>query len=308
MIIDFHTHTFPDAIASRAVSHLQSKSHTIPFSDGTNDGLLSAMEASGRVTHSVVLPVATSPKQVENINNSAARLNETYGDRGLLSLGAMHPAYGSWKEELLRIREMGLRGIKIHPVYQGEDLDSPAFLRILACCAEQGLLVVTHTGDDIGFPGEIHCSPQMALHALREITGPSFSPAHDDGAFRLILAHMGGWRHWDEVLSLAPEMLAAGPVMLDTSFSTGHFYPDSSGYWKEEDTGMLAEDAFVRIVRAYGAEHILFGTDSPWSSQEESLRFIDSCNLTENERDLIYYENAAGLLFRGRISPFTSVD
>ena len=36
MVIDIHTHTFPDKIAAGAIAKLQASSHTIPFTDGTN--------------------------------------------------------------------------------------------------------------------------------------------------------------------------------------------------------------------------------------------------------------------------------
>ena len=74
MIIDFHTHTFPDAIARTAVDKLQAASHTRPFSDGTAEGLRASMLRAG-IAWSLVLPVATSPRQVPHINDAAIRLN-----------------------------------------------------------------------------------------------------------------------------------------------------------------------------------------------------------------------------------------
>ena len=38
-VIDFHTHTFPEAIAARAVAQLSAASHTKAFTDGTEAGL-----------------------------------------------------------------------------------------------------------------------------------------------------------------------------------------------------------------------------------------------------------------------------
>mgnify|MGYP000782244182 FL=1 len=39
MIIDFHTHTYPDRIAAKTVGLLESRSGTRAHSDGTLDGL-----------------------------------------------------------------------------------------------------------------------------------------------------------------------------------------------------------------------------------------------------------------------------
>ena len=47
MIIDFHTHIFPDKIAPSTMDKLCSASHTRPFSDGTADGLRASMRQAG---------------------------------------------------------------------------------------------------------------------------------------------------------------------------------------------------------------------------------------------------------------------
>lgn len=278
MIIDFHTHTFPDKIAGKAITKLSHASHSVPFTDGTVDGLRKSMERSG-IDKSIVLPVATSPRQVEHINDSSIRINET--EQNIISFGAMHPDYENYREELKRIKDHKIKGIKIHPVYQGVDLDDIRYLRILECCAELDLIVVTHAGLDIGFPGVVHCSPSMAAHVISEI-----------GPFKFVLAHMGGWKNWDEV----PSLLASSGVMIDTSFSTGSFVPLKDGYWNAKDTRMLNEEQTVSLIRAFGADHVLFGTDSPWSDQRKSLDFIRNLSLTQTEKDLILGGNAKKLL------------
>lgn len=333
MIIDFHTHTFPEKIAAGAIDKLSHTSHSRALTDGTENGLLAHMRMSG-VTHSVILPVATAARQVPRINDASARLNEARRGEGLISFASMHPELANVREELVRVRDLGFRGIKIHPVYQGADLDSPAFLRILEVCAELGLVVVTHAGLDIGFPGIVHAAPSMALRALRALkggpvsrtregedippekereaamegclrtaakalSGIGCSPSRtlaDDGGFRLVLAHMGGWRNWEEVAILAQSLCEAGPVMIDTAFSAGAFPPLDDGYWKEEETKMLGKRAFVSIIRAFGAHRVLFGSDAPWGSQKETLDFLEGTELTDIEKALVLWKNAGQLL------------
>ena len=76
MIVDFHTHTFPERIAAPTIQKLAHMSHIKPFSDGSNSGLAASMAAAG-VDYSVVLPVATNPRQVCHVNDSAAQVNES---------------------------------------------------------------------------------------------------------------------------------------------------------------------------------------------------------------------------------------
>lgn len=280
MVIDFHTHTFPDKIAASAIEKLSGASHTRPFSDGTAAGLASSARTAG-IDLSVVLPVATNTKQVPNVNDYAAKTNEITESTGLFSFGCIHPDYPAWKEELSRVSALGLKGIKIHPVYQGVDFDDPRYLRILERAGELGLIVVTHAGLDIGFPGVDRCSPEHIRRAVRQV-----------GPVKLVLAHMGGWRQWEQ----AEELLADLPVWFDTAFSTGEIFPVKAGYYTPEELPMLDGSALMRMIRTFGADRVLFGTDSPWSDQKESLDFLRALPLEGAEREAILGGNACGLL------------
>ena len=280
MIIDIHTHTFPDKIAAATLDKLKHLSHTIPFTDGTAAGLAASMARAG-VDRSVVMPVATSPRQVPHVNDASARMNELGAQTGVLSFGCMHPDFDGWKEELARVRDLGLKGIKLHPQYQDTDFDDPRYLRILDRCGELGLVVLTHAGLDIGMPGKDNCSPEMVLRALRQ-TGP----------VKLVLAHMGGWRQWDRVEALLP----GTGVYLDTSFSLGEITPLDDGHYRPGDLPLLDEAAFLRMVRRFGPDRILFGTDSPWDDQGAALVRLRALPLEKSELDAILGGNARKLL------------
>lgn len=277
MIIDFHTHTFPDHIAAAALAKLQRASHSAAFTDGTNAGLSRSMQ-SGGVDMSVVLPVATNPAKVPSVNDSSIRLN---GQHSMIHFGCMHPLYENWHDELGRIARAGLKGIKIHPIYQDVNIDDPRFLRILERAGELGLIVVMHAGYDIGFPGVVRCSPQMTLNAI-----------HQAGDVPLVLAHMGGWRNWDEVCTL----LCDTSVRLDTSFSLGQIPMLEEGYYTEDELKLLTDEAFCRMVRLFGSDRILFATDSPWMDQAASAAHIRALPLTDAEKQNILGRNAQRLL------------
>ena len=279
MIVDIHTHTFPDKIAASTVDKLQHMSHTTPFSDGTAAGLAQKAAAAG-IDWSVVLPVATNPHQVPHVNDASLRLCEAFHDRGLISFGCIHPDYDGWKEELDRIAAQGIKGVKLHPVYQGVDLDDIRFLRIMDRCGELGLTVITHAGLDVGYPGVVRCSPEMALHAVREV-----------GPFQFILAHMGGWHNWEQVERLLP----GTGVYLDCSFSLGKLPLNSDPDPIPWPLDMMGQEQ-LRMVGAFGADHILFGTDSPWGDQARELERIRSIPLPQADIDAILGGNAARLL------------
>jgi len=277
LLIDFHTHIFPEKIAAGTVQFLSEKSKTIPYSDGTISGLLKNMQRA-EINFSVILPVATKPSQVEKINNSAALTNEKFFAQGIISFASMHPDFENFRAELGRIKNFGFKGIKIHPVYQDTDLDSEKYLQIFYRAAELDLIVVTHSGLDIGFPGVVRCSPRMAKNVVEQV-----------GEFKFVLAHMGGWKNWDEVLKI----LAGKKFFLDTSFSTGKI-PAQKNF--VGDKNLLGAEDFKKFVEVFGAEKILFGTDSPWTSVEDSINFIKKIPLRDEDKLKILGKNAKILL------------
>lgn len=143
-----------------------------------------------------------------------------------------------------------------------------------------GLIVVMHSGADIGFPGVEKCSPAMLRDALNQA-----------GPVTLVAAHMGGWRNWQEV----PEYLLDTGIYLDTAFSLGNISPIDDHYAPDE-LPMLNEVQFCELVRLFGADRILFGTDSPWDDMQKSVDRIRHLPLTENEKTAIFSGNALRLL------------
>ena len=203
----------------------------------------------------------------------------------MYSFGCMHPDFPDWHDELARIAKAGLKGVKVHPPYQGVDFDDPRFLRILERCGELGLMVITHTGLDVGLPGADQATPEKILRAIRAA-----------GPVTLALAHMGGWRCWREVEDLLP----GTGVYLDTSFSLGPMTPGNDGFYPDEASlERLHETDFLRMIRLFGADHILFGTDSPWEDQAAQLEKIRALPLSEMEKEKILGGNAARLLSIG---------
>ena len=276
MIIDFHAHTFPDKIAAAAVCKLEQKAHARSHSDGTRYGLLQRMQAAG-IDHTVVLPVATNPLKCASMNDTSHALD---GLDNLTYFAAIHPDAPDWHEELGRAKALGFKGVKIHPVYQDVAIDDPRFVRILARCGELGLMIVMHGGADIGFPGVEKCSPAMLRRALDQA-----------GPVTLVAAHMGGWRNWQEV----PEFLLDTGVYLDTAYSMGNITPIDDHYAPEE-LPMLADERFCELVRIFGSQRILFGTDSPWDDMGECIRRIRALPLTRTEQEHIFCRNASKLL------------
>ncbi len=260
MIFDIHTHCFPDRIAKSAIEKLAHASGGLaPFFDGTFDGLRDFMKKEG-VDGFCVQNIATNPKQMHNVNDFAASCQR----ENVFPFGCVHPDAPDALEELFRIKEMGLRGIKLHPDYQGFFVDDKKMIPIYKKASELGLIILFHAGEDYGFAPPYHCMPENLERALLHIDTP------------VIAAHYGGQGVGDEVLS----RLCGKEVYFDVSF----------GYSTRPKAQAQA------IIEKHGSEKILFGSDCPWHSPEMELRLLLSLGLSQNEMDDICYNNAKKLL------------
>ncbi len=263
MTVDFHTHSFPDKIAEKTISFLENKGKVKAYHNGTRQGLVELTQKY-MIDYSVVLPVATSVKQVESINRLSAELN---GKDGLIYFAAIHPDCENVEEILDNVKNANIKGIKLHPDYQGVYFNDKRYIKIMEQAAKRDLLIVTHAGIDIGYRDDVHCTPDMVLEVLDELSGLIDN--------KLILAHMGACDQPDEVL----EKLVGKAVYMDTAFVLDRY-----------------TEKCLEIIKKHGADKILFATDSPWADQGKFLDIIDKIDLSKEEKDKILYVNAFNLL------------
>ncbi len=264
MVIDFHTHVFPDKIAAKTIAILAQKSGAVPYTDGTVSGLEEQLEKS-HTEIGVALPVVTDPRQFEGINRFALSLNEDAGKR-ILSFGGIHPACEDIEGKMRYLKEKGFLGVKIHPDYQETFINDEGYIRILLAAKELDMIVVTHAGVDDGYADKpIRCLPELALEAIQRV-----------GHRKFVLAHFGGNRCFEGVYNL----LAGQDVYFDTSF----VLPD------------IGEDAFKKMLEKHGEDRILFATDCPWRDIGEEIARVRSYGLNKETEEKILWRNAAGLL------------
>lgn len=260
MIIDFHTHCFPDELAPKATAVLAERAGTPKRLEGTIGDLMASMDKSG-VDASVVLGIATKPSQTRRINDWSDEIN----NERIIAFGSVHPDYEDWETELERISELGLKGIKFHPDYQDFFVDEPRMFPIYEKAFELGLIVLFHAGVDIGLPPPVHCTPQRLVKVL-----DAFEGGH------IVAAHMGGHDYWKDV----QKYLAGRDIYLDTAYSMEK----------------MGRELFLEICNTHGYDKILFATDSPWTDQSEEIARLKSYKLGQSAENAILGGNAAALL------------
>ena len=164
--ICFHTHAFPDALAGRAMAVLSQNGLAFgytPHTDGTLSGAESRLRAAG-IDRALVLNIATNPRQEKKVNDFAI---ETANKGGFFfAAGSVHPDSTDPEGELIRLKENGVRGIKIHPDYAGVPITDACFDRIFSLCEALGLFVVTHAGPDPVSPNRVFAPPEAVLKVV----------------------------------------------------------------------------------------------------------------------------------------------
>ena len=269
MIFDFHTHAFTDAIAPRAMAslldtarHSETTQDMVAYTDGTISGLRSLMTSCG-VTSAMILPIATKPSQQHTINNWAS---DSMGD-GIYCCGTVHPDAEDAVAEVERIKSLGLCGIKLHSEYQNFRPDEERMMPIYRKAAELGLFVVFHGGWDPLGKDEILATPRRFANIAEKL--PELT---------IVAAHMGGMKLFDEVEDCIAGKF--GNIFLDTSMTAD----------------FIAPEQLLRIIRTHGADRVLFASDAPWDNPQKEINMLEALPLTDDERSMIYCENAMKLI------------
>ncbi len=260
-VFDYHVHIYPDALAPKVIPALSARFGNPPSFDGTRGGLLDLLTANPAYIGALNLPVATKPDQVVSINDRAIATNQW----PILSLGSIHPDFPNPRAELRRIKDAGLRGIKLHPEYQEFQLDDPRMNDIWRACDELGLLLMLHAGGERVFAAPYHTRPASLaafLDAYPKLT--------------VAAAHLGGFQMWDE----SEACLIGKNIYLDLSH-TLNFCPT---------------DQILRMIHAHSGELLLFGTDAPWQDPQKILADFLALPLSSALQSAILHDNAARLL------------
>ena len=268
MIIDIHTHIFPDKIAKKTIEYLSEKGGIPPFSDGSVDTLLKKMEEAG-TDISINMPVITDPRQFDSVNRYAAQINDAFGNknRRIISFAGIHPECDDIQKKMAFIKKSGFLGVKLHPDYQGALITHEGYVKIIECAKEYDLVVLTHSGVDAAYRNvlPVKCTPMLAKELIKKVP---YS--------KLVLAHFGAHEMYDGVY----ELLCGEDVYFDTAYMLR----------------FIDEPTFKKILRRHGDDKILFGSDSPWSDIQKDVEILRAFSLGEETQSKIFCDNAKKLL------------
>lgn len=256
-IIDAHAHIFPEKIAQKATSAISEFYENIEMDGGV--GNTEALLESGRkigVEKYLVFSTATTEKQVKSINDFI--LKEAQEHAEFLPVGTMHIEFEDFEEEIERISNAGMKGIKLHPDFQKFNFDDEKLFPIYELLQKKNMFVITHSGDYRH--GYSH--PLKVANVAKKFK-----------KLNIIAAHCGAWSQWD----IAKDNLVLPNVYVDTSSTMGFFDPE----------------IVLKTIDVYGKDKLFFGTDFPMWNHENELENLYKLGIDNDTLERILYKNFA---------------
>lgn len=255
-LMDCHAHIYPENIARKAsqsvCDYYDIKSDIV----GTPGNLLNVGKKCG-ISKFLVHSVAVIPKHVHSINDFIGEEIKKHSE--FIGFGTLHAEMENPYEEIKRIKEKGLMGIKLHPDTQNFAIDDERMFPIYE--ELQGKMpFLIHCGDrksDLSHPRRL----RKIIEMFPKLT--------------VIGAHLGGWSRWEE----AQENLRDKDCFVDAS-SCMMFLP---------------LEKVTEYIRGFGSERVLYGTDFPLWSIESEVENFWKLKLTQSEFENIAYKNAENL-------------
>jgi uncharacterized protein len=264
LIIDFHTHIYPEWVAAKILPAAKRKLKVAVPGTGAPGDLRRMMQAAG-VAGSVLLPLAKGREDVSSLNDWILSVSEE--SKELTAFGAVHPFMPDLETELDRLAAAGIKGVKMMPLLQEVYPDDPRCCRLYEALIERNMILVAHAGRDPLDRQEIFGTPERFARTVE---------CYPD--LRLVLAHLGGLRMWDDVRGhLLP---AGGNVYFDTAYVSFYMGPED----------------MLELIRDIGPERVIFGSDYPWEEPGKAAEIIAHLGLEKAEREAVLWKNAIKLL------------
>jgi hypothetical protein len=262
MLIDFHAHCYPDDVWPKVAAAISGRYGNRVDNSGTLAGLVESMRIAG-VDYAVVQPVANQPRHVTSVNEWAESVRNKHNN--LIFFAAIHPGIEDPYDAVCSLAEKGFPGVKMQPNAGGYYPDSRECFEIYRALSENGMILLTHVGDELKPFKPLYSHPKHYRNVLESFPD-----------LKIILAHLGGYNTWD-----------------DLDMILGY----KNAYY---DTAMSCEigvKEYERLIERIGIDRVLFGTDFPWYDIKKAVDYTRKVLgekaeklFSENPKKLICFE------------------
>ena len=276
MVIDFHTHIFPQDIRKNRDKHFAAEPAFKLLYQSTKSRLIGANELidamdQNRVDKSVIFGFPWKNSAIFKPHNDyIIEMVQKHPNR-LIGMGCFEPSGKDAAAEAERCLTAGLCGIGELAFYQ-TGIDESALDRlapIMEMCAGRDLPVLIHTNEPVGH--EYHGKTPMTLVQIYRLI--KRFPKNI-----IVLAHWGGG------------ILFFGLLKKEVKESFENVYFDTAASPYLYDSGIY--EIAAKII---GADKILFGSDYPLLPPERYIREMKAAGLSQDKINQICGLNAGRL-------------
>ena len=259
-IIDMHVHIYPTVLARRAMV-VADREHDDYDKLPVKENLWKRMEEE-HVALSVVQHVTSKPATQTDVNRFAKEIERN----NVISFGGLHPNCDNVLEEIEKLNDLNLAGVKFHPPFQKVDISDEKFIPMWKHINHLRFPVLIHTG---------HARDEATYDLFPSGVAKFIKYLPD---VPVILAHMGGRTgipEEEKILFSFPEN-----VYIDTAMSA-----------ERQD---MAD--FERIASAMGPERVVFGSDFPYGTQKAAIEYIKKSSFSDHEKAMMLGGTAIKIL------------
>ncbi|MBQ4104335.1 MAG: amidohydrolase family protein [Clostridia bacterium] len=218
------------------------------------------------------------------INQNKWLYEEIKNEKNLIGFGTINFDIGSINEQVKEIKELGFKGIKIHPAAQEVKVDGRELFEVYAEAEKQGLFVSFHTG--------------LHWHRIRDYSMLLFDEvAYNFPNLKFSMEHVGGYSFFKEALL----------VMNNNERKGNNIYAGLTSISMEEDAlgnlrqgaWSLTDDDLCTLIHQTGEKNSIFGLDFPYKNvvyTKNAIERIKNLPITEDAKKGILGENLKAVL------------
>jgi len=259
-IIDMHVHIYPTTLARRAMA-VAGREHDDFEKLPVKENLWKRMDEEN-IALSVVQHVTSKPATQTDVNRFAGEIVRN----NVISFGGLHPDCEHVIEEIEKLNDKRMAGIKFHPPFQKVDISDEKYIPMWKHINHLGFPVLIHCGRARG-EGAFDLFPSGVAKFIRYLSDVP-----------VILAHMGGRSgnpEEEKILFDFPEN-----VYIDTAMSAERQEPED----------------FERLASAMGPERVVLASDFPYGTQKAAIAYIKNSSFSDSEKAMMLGGNAAKIL------------
>ncbi len=212
--------------------------------------------------------------------------NEIKNEKNLYGFGTIDFETGNLRDQVKEIKELGLLGIKIHPAYQEQRVNSPELFEVYDEAQEQNLFISFHTG--------------LHWYRISEYQMLLFDEvAWNFPKLKFSMEHMGGYSFFKEALLIMNNN--------KRNDQGGEIYAGWTSINMDKDTfgnpicsaWSLTDEQLCTLIHQTGGERSLFGLDFPYKKADytrTAIERIKNLPITEEAKHNILGDNLRRVL------------